>query len=112
MSKPKLIDEARQYEAQDGSEICSERPRALDLFCGAGGASMGLHRAGFDVTGVDIQPQKNYPFRFIQGDALEVPLTGYGLVWASPQCQGYSIASLCRPGLQDKYPLLIEVMRD
>lgn len=31
------------------------KPRALDLFCCAGGASMGLHRAGFDVTGVDIR---------------------------------------------------------
>lgn len=24
------------------------RPRLLDLFCGAGGAAMGYHRAGFD----------------------------------------------------------------
>lgn len=101
----------------------SKRPLLLDLFCGAGGAAMGYHRAGFDIIGVDINPQPNYPFEFWPGDALEIlsnvadymPRAAYGVevavVHASPPCQRYSAMSTCCPGLADKYPDLIAPTR-
>ena len=86
-----------------------ERPRLLDLFCGAGGAAMGYHRAGFKVVGVDIKPQRNYPFEFHRADALEYPLGGFDVVHASPPCQKYSAATR---HLANDSPLLIESIRD
>jgi DNA (cytosine-5)-methyltransferase 1 len=69
------------------------KPRLLDLFCGAGGAAMGYHRAGFEVVGVDIEPQPLYPFRFIKADAMCMSPGGFDAIHASPPCQGYSTMS-------------------
>lgn len=89
------------------------RPKILDLYCSAGGAAMGYHRAGFDVYGADIEPQPHFPFAFHQGDAIVIlanllrgrsiqfrhvdgtiealSLADFDAIHASPPCQAYSI---------------------
>jgi DNA (cytosine-5)-methyltransferase 1 len=96
------------------------RPRLLDLFCGAGGCSVGYHRAGFDVLGVDLQQQPHYPFPFVRADALEVlagrvlDLDGFDAIHASPPCQGYTTMSnryRGNGGTADSHPQLIAPVR-
>ena len=89
--------------------------RLLDLFCGAGGAAMGYHRAGFDdITGVDIAPQPNYPFTFVLGDALEYVMqhgAEFDVIHASPPCQAYSEMQKVHQN-KEKHPELIEPVRE
>ena len=77
----------------------AKKYRMLDLFCGAGGAAYGywlaFKEAGLDIeiTGVDIKPQQNYPFRMMVGDAMTWPLHGYDFIHGSPPCQDHSVSS-------------------
>jgi DNA (cytosine-5)-methyltransferase 1 len=87
--------------------------RALDLFCGAGGATKGLQFAGFHVTGVDLAPQPRYcGDAFFQGDALKFPVEGFDFVWASPPCQAYSPSSWNERAAGKVYPDLVAATRD
>jgi DNA (cytosine-5)-methyltransferase 1 len=86
--------------------------RLLDLFCCQGGASAGYAAAGFDVTGVDLQPQPRYPYRFIRADALDYArhhAAEYDAVHASPPCQAHSNAQRIR---NRAHPELIAPLRD
>ena len=86
------------------------KPLLLDLFSGGGGAAMGYHRAGFEVVGVDIEPQPNYPFEFIREDAMSFPLEGYDAIHASPPCQRWTRGQNAR-GQADKHPDLLTPIR-
>jgi DNA (cytosine-5)-methyltransferase 1 len=88
-------------------------PKCLDLFCCAGGAGMGYKQAGFDVTGIDIEPQPKYPFKFILSDAityLKEHGKEYDFIHASPPCQGYS--HLTPKEHKGNYEKLIDVLRE
>lgn len=72
--------------------------RLLDLFCGAGGCSVGYARAGFEVVGVDIEPHPDYPYDLIVSDAMKVLLgvdflSEFDVVHASPPCQAKTTMS-------------------
>jgi DNA (cytosine-5)-methyltransferase 1 len=91
----------------------SGKPKLLDLFCCAGGAGVGYKRAGFDVVGVDISPQPNYPLTFLQADALGLDpefLKSFDVIHASPPCQSYSDLAK-RNGNGHEWPRLIEPVR-
>ena len=89
--------------------------KGLDLFCGAGGATRGLQRAGFQVHGIDINPQPRYcGEQFMQADALDPAFTyewlrQFDFIWASPPCQKFCALST-REDLSG-YPDLIEPVR-
>jgi DNA (cytosine-5)-methyltransferase 1 len=83
-------------------------PIALDLYCCQGGASHGLAAAGFQVVGIDIVEQPNYPFPFIRADAITTLPRGFDFVWASPPCQAHTLAQRIQGR---EHPDLIEPTR-
>ncbi len=105
------------HEVQSHQLVLGAGPakyRVLDLFCCAGGAAMGYAQAGFEVVGVDIAAQPNYPFTFIQADALKFEsdfLRTFDALHASPPCQSYSDLAK-RNGNGHKWPRLIEPVRE
>ena len=75
---------------------------------------MGYWRAGFQVVGVDIDPQPNYPFEFVQADVLTLDpafVRGFDAIHASPPCQAYSDLA-ARNGNAHEWPQLIEPVRE
>jgi DNA (cytosine-5)-methyltransferase 1 len=96
----------------------STRPVLLDLFSGGGGAAEGYRRAGFRVIGVDIEDHSRAFARIgceFHRMTWEMGLAKFGhlaaAVHASCPCQRYSRASICRPGLAERYPDLIAPVR-
>jgi len=91
------------------------RPLLLDLFCGAGGAAVGYHRAGFDILGIDVVDQPHYPFDFVKADALEwlddgVPLV-VEAIHASPPCLRYTTLAKGNNNNEADYADLIPATR-
>jgi DNA (cytosine-5)-methyltransferase 1 len=88
-----------------------EKPKVLDLFCGAGGCGAGYHRAGFYVFGIDIADQPKYPYDFARADwkdALDAIGHLFDFVHASPPCQNYSLTSVLH---DNDYPELVDDVR-
>ena len=97
--------------------VLIHRPKLIDAFCGAGGVARGFHDAGFDVIGVDINPQPNYPYRFIRGDALELLadlgfMAQFDAAHASPPCQAKTAYRRKGHGVGAGYPDLIDETRE
>ncbi len=88
--------------------------KALDLFCGSGGASQGLHKTGFEMFGVDIEKQ-DYPFDYVICDVFDLPLEffeDFDLIWASPPCQGYVDANINKPDYPRYIPQLKKLLKN
>lgn len=86
--------------------------RLLDLFCGAGGCSVGYSRSGFEVVGVDHKTHPDYPFQFVQGDALSLRteyLDQFDVVAASPPCPRYS--TITPESTRHSHPDYLEAVR-
>lgn len=92
--------------------MTGRKPLLLDAYCCAGGGADGYAAAGFEVVGVDKDPQPNYPYEFIQADALELLrdrsfTDGFDAIHASPPCQSFTAYRRKGHGVGDGYRDLI-----
>jgi DNA (cytosine-5)-methyltransferase 1 len=83
--------------------------RALDLFCGAGGLSLGFSKSKFDVTGVDINNAAKETFelnsigKFISADLSRDMVDGdYDIILGGPPCKPWATINTTRRG--NKHP--------
>ncbi|KKL89933.1 hypothetical protein LCGC14_1909710 [marine sediment metagenome] len=95
--------------------------KVLDLFCGGGGASMGMHQAleeaniKHTIVGIDIREMPDYPFEFVQADIFKIGYINYNyfdFIWASPPCQAFTISNKSLRNKGFKYPNLIPITRE
>lgn len=93
--------------------------KLLDLFCKAGGCSVGYDLAAkelglkIEITGIDIEPQPNYPFTFVEGDALDYLKSNHQQfthIHASPPCQKYSQSSAPQRATRTVYSDMLEAV--
>lgn len=100
--------------------VWSKKMLVLDLYCGCGGAAMGIKRAcekkhiDVKIFGVDIVEQPDYPFFFYKQDISKTKRMSlqYDFVWASPPCQAYSQAAAYNRSHGKIYPELIDFTRE
>lgn len=94
--------------------------KVLDLFCGAGGAAVGISQAAKDagiaveILGIDHMPQPEYPFSFQQKKIEDLPegfTAGFDFVWASPPCQAFSVATPDKGKHKNYIPLTLSIVR-
>src|SRR5579863_1155557 len=110
----------RRCDCRQAPHVCSAHfqgasMKALDLFCGAGGATRGLQMAGFAVHGIDIKNQTRYcGDDFTQANALTYGtyewFRQFDLIWASPPCQAYTALKVMKNAR--KHPDLIGAVRE
>lgn len=91
------------------------KPLLVDLCCKAGGSSKGYAMAGFEIIGVDKDPQPHYPFKFIQADVLKLDLVKFFpdsvIFHASPPCQLYSRGTIGFRKRGYEYPDVLTPLR-
>ena len=95
---------------------------AVDLFCGAGGLSYGMQKAGIKIdAGIDVDPACRYPYEsnvgatFLERDITKVTPDFVASLFSSPAvriiagcapCQPYSTYAAKRSSEDDKWKLL------